>query len=376
MGRRTVDDRLVTSTTIDRNRSSIDSRFIGQAILSLRNRQAAVVESQLGSARFSADGAIGTVQINRIAQVDIFIEIDFVFRMTISRRYSFNVCIRTIDNFHSFFGKVIDDRLAAFCDVGEVRFGDARNLSRAINFVSITVYVGHGDGTIITYRIGIGFDMDIFAFGDVLNLCYCIIRDIGEVRICQAGSFKLNLTSCSSDGNIITSNKVDFLIDSFDICTASLSRPEIAGACQSRRGNLDVSLFIADRDVITIDEVQRSIFLYSLGSLTIDISSPADILQSVVNRIACDDVGVTLFNRTICLDVYAVNDVPICLVIRRINSSIGSIRQFNARFLELCHVDSIRICCASCQIGNLTCLLGYRITVFINSSSCAYRNSS
>ena len=277
--RRTVDDRLVTSTTIDRNRSSIDFRFIGQAILSLRNRQAAVVESQLGSARFSADGAIGTVQINRIAQVDIFIEIDFVFRMTISRRYSFNVCIRTIDNFHSFFGKVIDDRLAAFCDVGEVRFGDARNLSRAINFVSITVYVGHGDGTIITYRIGIRFNMDIFAFSDVLNLCYCIIRDVGEVRICQTSSFKFNLTICSSDGNMVTSNKVDFLIDSFDICTASLSRPEIARACQSRRRNLDVSIVVAGNiDVIAINEVQRAVFRNGLSIISIDLGFPADIL--------------------------------------------------------------------------------------------------
>ena len=373
MGCRTVDDRLVTSTTIDRNRSSIDSRFIGQAILSLRDRQAAVVESQLGSARFSADGAIGTVQINRIAQVDIFIEIDFVFHRSISRCRRFNGRVHPTDNFHSFFGKVIDDLLATFCDVGEIRFGDARNLCFTRYRVAIAVDVGHGDGTIITYRIGIGFDMDIFAFGDVLNLCYCIIRDIGEVRICQAGSFKLNLTICSSDGNMVTSNKVDFLIDSINICTASLSRPEIAGACQSRRGNLDVSLFIADRDVITIDEVQRSIFLYSLGSLTIDISSPADILQSIVNRIACDDVGVTLFNRTICLDVYAVNDVPICLVIRRFNSSIGSICQFNARFLELCHVDSIRICCASSQTCQLAGILEVKkISIFIRfpSSEC------
>ena len=70
--------------------------------------------------------------------------------------------------------------------------------------------------------------MDIFAFSDVLNLCYCIIRDIVEVRICQTGSFKLNLTIRSSNSDMVTSNKVDFLIDSFDICTASLSRPEIA----------------------------------------------------------------------------------------------------------------------------------------------------
>ena len=72
--------------------------------------------------------------------------------------------------------------------------------------------------------------------------------------------------------------KVDFLIDSRDILTASLCRPEIARACQPRRGNLDVSIFIANSDVGAIDEVQRIIFLYSLGNLTIDLSSPADIL--------------------------------------------------------------------------------------------------
>ena len=121
--------------------------------------------------------------------------------------------------------------------------------------------------------------MDIFAFSDVLNLCYCIIRDIGEVRICQAGSFKLNLTSCSSDGNMITSNKVDFLIDSFDICTASLSRPEIAGACQSRRGNLDVSIGGAgNSDVIAINEVQRAVFRNGLSIISINLGFPADIL--------------------------------------------------------------------------------------------------
>ena len=218
--------------------------------------------------------------------------------------------------------------------------------------------------------------MDIFAFSDVLNLCYCIIRDIVEVRICQTGSFKLNLTIRSSNSDMVTSNKVDFLIDSFDICTASLSRPEIARACQSRRGNLDVSIVIANRDIVAIDKVQRSVFLNGLGISSIDLSSPANILQSVVNRIACDDVGIAFINRTICIDVYTINDVSICFIIRRINSSIGSIRQFNARFLKLCDVDSIRIFCASCQIGNLTGLLGYRITVFINSSSCAYRNSS
>ena len=156
--------------------------------------------------------------MNRIAQLDIFIEIDFVFRMTISRRYSFNVCIRTIDNFHSFFGKVIDDRLAAFCDVG-------------------------------------------------------------EVRICQTSSFKFNLTICSSDSNMVTSNKVDFLIDNFDICTTSLSRPEIAGACQSRRGNLDVSIGGAgNSDVIAINEVQRAVFRNGLSIISIDLGFPADIL--------------------------------------------------------------------------------------------------
>ena len=136
--------------------------------------------------------------MNRIAQLDIFIEIDFVFRMTISRRYSFNVCIRTIDNFHSFFGKVIDDRLAAFCDVGEVRLGDARNLSCAINGVSITVDVGHGDGTIITYGIFLRFDMTIFTFGEVLNVRVTFFSDIGETRICQIFSRKGNFTIFST----------------------------------------------------------------------------------------------------------------------------------------------------------------------------------
>ena len=121
--------------------------------------------------------------------------------------------------------------------------------------------------------------MDIFAFSDVLNLCYCIIRDIGEVRICQAGSFKFNLTICSSDGNMVTSNKVDFLIDSIDICTASLSCPEIARACQSRRRNLDVSIVVAgNSDVIAINEVQRAVFLNGLGISSIDLGFPADIL--------------------------------------------------------------------------------------------------
>ena len=73
--------------------------------------------------------------------------------------------------------------------------------------------------------------------------------------------------------------KVDFLIDSRDVLTASLGRPEIARACQPRRGNLDVSIVVAGNcDVVAIDEVQRIIFLYRLGNLTIDLSSPADIL--------------------------------------------------------------------------------------------------
>ena len=73
--------------------------------------------------------------------------------------------------------------------------------------------------------------------------------------------------------------KVDFLVHSFDVLTASLGCPEIARACQPRRGNLDVSIVVAgNSDVVAIDEVQRIIFLYSLGNLTIDLSSPADIL--------------------------------------------------------------------------------------------------
>ena len=186
--------------------------------------------------------------------------------------------IRAIDNFHCIFGNVVNNGIAFIRNVRQIRFGDALNLSRTINFVSITVYVGHGDGTIIIYRIGIGFDMDIFAFSDILNLCCCIIRDIGEVRICQAGSFKLNLTICSSDGNMVTSNKVDFLIDSLDILAASLSRPEIASACQTRRGNLDVSIVINDIDVVAINEVQRSVFRNGLSVSSIDLGCPADIL--------------------------------------------------------------------------------------------------
>ena len=65
--------------------------------------------------------------------------------------------------------------------------------------------------------------------------------------------------------------------------------------------------------------------------------------------------------------------MPICLVIRRLNSSIGSIRQFNARFLELCHVDSIRICCASSQTCQLAGILEVKkISIFIRfpSSEC------
>ena len=72
--------------------------------------------------------------------------------------------------------------------------------------------------------------------------------------------------------------EVDFLLDSTDILAASLSRPEIAGACQSRRGNLDISIVINDIDVVTIDEVQRSVFRNSLGIISIDLSFPADIL--------------------------------------------------------------------------------------------------
>ena len=173
---------------------------------------------------------------------------------------------------------------------------------------------------------------------------------------------------------MVTSNKVDFLIDSFDILAASLSRPEIAGACQSLRGNLDVSIGGAgNSDVIAIDEVQRSVFLNGLGIISIDLGFPADLLQSVVNRIACDDVGIAFINRTICIDVYTINDVSICFIIRRINSSIGSIRQFNARFLELCHVDSIRICCASSQTCQLAGILEVKkISIFIRfpSSEC------
>ena len=169
--------------------------------------------------------------------------------------------------------------IAFFSDVRQIRFGDARNLCFTRYRVAIAVDVGHGDGTIITYRISIGFDMDIFAFSDVLNLCYCIIRDIGEVRICQTGSFKLNLTIRSSNGDMVTSNKVDFLIDSFDICTASLSRPEIARACQSRRRNLDVSIVVAGNiDVIAINEVQRAVFRNGLSIISIDLGFPADIL--------------------------------------------------------------------------------------------------
>ena len=190
--RRTVDDRLVTSTTIDRNRSSIDSRFIGQAILSLRDRQAAVVESQLGSARFSADGAIGTVQINRIAQVDIFIEIDFVFQRSISRCRRFNGHVHPTDNFHSFFSNVVNNVIAFSRDVGQIRFSDARNLSCAINGISITVDVGHGDGTIITNSILLGFDMAVFAFGKFLNVSVAFFSNIREARICQVFSRKGN----------------------------------------------------------------------------------------------------------------------------------------------------------------------------------------
>ena len=65
--------------------------------------------------------------------------------------------------------------------------------------------------------------------------------------------------------------------------------------------------------------------------------------------------------------------MPICLVIRRLNSSIGSIRQFNARFLELCHVDSIRICCAGSQTCQLAGILEVKkISIFIRfpSSEC------
>ena len=121
--------------------------------------------------------------------------------------------------------------------------------------------------------------MTIFTFGEILNLCYCRVRNVGEVRICQPSSFKFNLTIRSSNGDMVASNKVDFLVHSLDVRTASLGRPEIARACQPRRGNLDVSIVVAGNcDVVAIDEVQRIIFLYSLGNLTIDLSSPADIL--------------------------------------------------------------------------------------------------
>ena len=168
--------------------------------------------------------------------------------------------------------------------------------------------------------------------------------------------------------------EVDFLIDSFDICTASLSRPEIPGTCQPLRGNLDVSIVVAgNSNVIAIDEVQRAIFLYSLGISSIDLGCPADILQSVVNRIACDDVGIAFINRTICIDVYPINDVSICFIIRRLNSSIGSICQFDTGFLELCDVDSVRISRAGSQTCQLAGILEVKkISIFIRfpSSEC------
>ena len=331
--RRTVDDRLVTSTTIDCNRSPIDSRFIGQAILSLRNRQAAVVESQLGSARFSTDGAIGSFQLdcivtqadvicqcyrirtaifigfpinidvlacgnsrlscccfavdffqlffgsssataickisrscclirqardftgitvdgNRIrlpdsdgrSQVDVSsslvdsevirqfsrygVLLDTIFYCTRNGdtiftchiRCRLNSCIidvnsiglglsivafcnrrvRAIDNFYSFLSQVIDDRLAAFCDVGEVRLGDARNRCFTSHRLAIAVNVGHGNGTILIYGIFLRFDMTIFTFGEVLNVRVTFFSDIGETRICQIFSRKGNFTIFST----------------------------------------------------------------------------------------------------------------------------------------------------------------------------------
>ena len=165
---------------------------------------------------------VGVALVNSAICLDVY---SICLYLSIVESAFSNLRVRAIDNFHSFFGKVIDDRLAAFCDVVEVRLGDARNLCFTCYRVAIAVDVGHGDGTIITYRIGISFDMDIFAFSNVLNLCYCRVRDIGEVRICQPSSFKFNLTICSGNGNMVTSNKVDFLIDSIDVLTASLGSP-------------------------------------------------------------------------------------------------------------------------------------------------------
>ena len=71
-----------------------------------------------------------------------------------------------------------------------------------------------------------------------------------------------------------------------------------------------------------------------------------------INTIITSDI-CCLLNGFIA-DVYTVNDVSIGLVIRRLNSSIGSICQFNASPLELCDIDSIRIYSTGCQIGNLT----------------------
>ena len=186
--------------------------------------------------------------------------------------------VRAIDNFYSFLSQLIDDSLAAFCDVGEVRFGDARNLSCTSNLIAIAVNVGHGNGTIIIYSIFFGFDMDIFAFGKFLNVSVTFFSNIREVRICQPCRSKGNLTITASYRNMVTASKVDFFVYWPNVGSANSGRPEIARACQTRRGNLDVSIFSANSDVVTIDEVQRSVFRNGLGVSSIDLRFPADIL--------------------------------------------------------------------------------------------------
>ena len=219
--------------------------------------------------------------------------------------------------------------------------------------------------------------MDIFTFSEFLNVSVAFFSNIREVRICQPCRSKGNLTITASYCNMVTASKVDFFVYWPNVGSANSGRPEIPRACQTRRRNLDVSIVVAgNSNVIAINEVQRAVFRNSLGIGPIDLSSPADILQRIVHRIASDDVSIILFNLSTRIDIYTVNDVSICLVMRRVDSSMGSIRQFNASFLKLCDVDSIRIYSTGCQIGNLTGLLCYRSPILVNSSSCAYRNSS